>query len=219
MPYPESKTFYSLTTKTDSMKPSERIFGITGGIGCGKSTIMKLLKQMPGIVTCDADQIAKDIILSGAYDNTISPLLEAVLLPSGSARLKQIADIIFTSPEKMKVFQKFIHPLVWQEIIRVRNTSDNESILIVESAIIYESNWSNLFYRVIVVTCRPEEQRQRLLQNRNMQVADIEARIALQLPLAEKVSRADFVIDTTGSENGLEKSVANLFQYLTNRQL
>ena len=159
-----------------------KVFGLTGNIGCGKSTVASMFSKHPDVVILDCDQIAKEIISGGAYKEKINSILGTNVFLRGKADLKHIAKIIFKKLEKKRLFEAFIHPLVWATVKKKVEAFKETQICIVESAIIYETKNEDKFDGVILVTCNPKEQLRRLQKNRKMSLEDIKSRIGRQLP-------------------------------------
>jgi len=191
-----------------------KAFGLTGNIGCGKSTVATLLSKYPDVMIIDCDQIAKEIISSGFHKEEINSILGANIFASGNADFKVIANIIFGDPKKKKLLEELLHPFVWDVIEKKVRVIGNQKICIVESAIIYETRSEDKFTVVIVATCNPEEQLRRIRENRTMNNVQIHARIAQQLPSRKKERRAHFVIHTDCSLDKLKDRARNLYHNL-----
>ncbi len=195
-----------------------KAFGLTGNIGCGKSTVMELLKKHLYIATIDCDRLAKGFVQLPMYREQINDILGIDASPGGQINLGLIAKTIFQDPIKKKRFEDFFHPRVWSAVETIHSTFygfDNQIMFIVESAIIYEIGEEGRFDDgVIVVTCNEAEQIRRLREDRRMDETDIKARMARQLPSAEKESRAQFVIHTDCSRTELAQRVKVLYEQL-----
>jgi len=188
-----------------------KTFGLTGNIGCGKSTVASFLSKYPDVVIIDCDQIAKKVISSGLHKEEINSILGANVFMGENADFKAIANIIFSDSKKKKLLEELLHPFVWDAVEKKVIANGDQKICIVESAIIYETRNEGKFTAVIVATCNPEEQLRRTLENRNMDNVQIQARIAQQLPSREKERRAQFVIHTDCSLKQLKNRARNLY--------
>jgi dephospho-CoA kinase len=191
-----------------------KAFGLTGNIGCGKSTVAKLLSEYPDVLVIDCDFVAKEIILGDLYKQEINSILDADVFADGRVDLKAIAKIIFTNPEKKKLFEELIHPLVWASVQEKVDAAPSQQICVVESAIIYETGSEDMFASVIVAVCDQEEQFRRLQANRNMSRAQIEVRVAQQLASSKKEEMAKYVVRTDCNWEELKANVADLYQKL-----
>ncbi len=175
---------------------SMKAFGITGNIGCGKSSVLKILNEYLDILIIDCDKVSKTLIGCGAYTDEINTILGFDAFPNGDADFKLIAKTIFTDITKLKAIEELMHPKVWQHVESI--VANESRICVVESAIIFEKNVQDRFeYGVIVVDCSEKEQFRRLWENRQMNDEKVKAVLALQLPAIEKLLKADYVIDTT----------------------
>lgn len=200
----------NLEKKGQPMKP----FGLTGNIGCGKSTVATLLSKYPDVLILDCDQIAKEIISSEAHQKEINHILGTDVFPKEKADFKAIAKIIFEEPEKKRLLETLIHPLVWSIVDQRAAAIGETKICIVESAIIFETDSENRFAAIIVATCNPHEQFRRMRDNRHMDDVQIGARLDQQLPSEEKVRRAQFVIHTDCDLDQLKDRVSDLYHNL-----
>ncbi len=192
------------------------IFGLTGNMGCGKSTVSRLLKQNPDIIVFDSDRIAKELLLRPENQRKLQEILGAEILSDEEVDFQKIAEIIFKDPEKKQELEAFIHPLTRQTIHeRIQRISDR-FIVIVESALIYEASWERYFDAVIVATCDIYEQYRRIFNRSNLSPAEIRDRLKAQLSQDEKIGRSRFVIDTVCTMEELQKRVDELYSALKN---
>jgi dephospho-CoA kinase len=192
------------------MKP----FGLTGNIGCGKSTVASLLSKYQDVMILNCDYIAKEIISNNIHEKEISDILGVEVFPNEKADLKLIARIVFNQPKKKRLLEALVHPLVWTTVQeRINQVGDNK-ICVVESAIVYETCSESKFSAIIVATCNPHEQFRRLRESRQMDDVQIQARLDQQLPSSEKEQRAQFVVRTDCSLDQLKDRVRDLYQNL-----
>lgn len=195
-----------------------KTFGLTGNIGCGKSTVASLLSKYPDVLVFDCDRIAKEIISGGLYKKEINYILGIDAFVSENPDFEKIAKIIFKNNKKKKLFEELIHPLVWATVEETIESAGNQKICIVESAIIYETKSEDKFVAVIVAACNPKEQFRRIQNDRKIDCADIQARLAQQIPSSEKEARAQFVIHTDCSKTTLKDRVSDLYQKLKQKK-
>ncbi len=197
-----------------SKKPT---YGLTGNMGCGKSTVAKFLCQFQDVVTFSADDIAKELLCEKRHAEKLSGLLKANIFTGGRVDFHKIAQVVFSDPEALRKLERFIHPLTWQAIRDRIQGHTKASFFVVEAALIYEVGWENFFNAVIVVTCSPEEQHRRIQSNKGLPEEETARRLTRQLPIEEKVRRADFVIDTTCPLEEVRSKVKDLHYQLTRR--
>jgi dephospho-CoA kinase len=189
-------------------------FGLTGNIGCGKSTIATLLGKFPDVLILDCDRIAKEIISGNDHRQQINTILGTNVFLDEKADFQTIARIIFEKPEKKRLLETLIHPLVWATVDERVASAGDSKICVVESAIIFETGSEGKFAAIIVATCNPHEQFRRLRDNRHTDDIQIQARLDQQLPSSVKEQRAQFVIHTDCSLNQLEDRVSDLYHNL-----
>ncbi len=207
-----------------------RIIGLTGGIGTGKSTVARILEQH-GIPVADADQLARQALAVG------SPIRERVLERYGPTLQAQdghldrgrLGAIVFADPGERLWLEEQIHPFVKTELrhfLEAHGTSaplhecvdalhrlendrgtEGSPAVCLMIPLLFEAHMEDWVSEIWVVTCTPEQQQQRLSLRDPLTTEQIEARIASQWPLAEKVRRADVVLDNSGSLSDLQRQV------------
>ena len=196
--------------------------GITGGIGCGKSEVCKLLKKS-GIPIINADLVARKIIDNN--DKIKSKLKKSfgdnVYLPDGRLDRKRVAQIIFKDEAAKNRINKIVHPHVIEfqkRALQKLEKSGKFKIAGVEAALIYEAGSETQFDVVVVVSVSQDTVIQRLVKRSGLSGEEILNRIKSQLPLSEKINRADYVINNDGSIEDLKDKVKNLLCLLKNRE-
>ncbi len=190
------------------------IFGLTGNIGCGKSTVASLLSTCPNVYIHNTDEIAKSILADPKSLEIVRSILGSKVIHDGIVDRSAVARVIFGNSVKKRSFEAWMHPRVWETVYTQMSPSSYDDIHVVESAIIYEMGDVDRFSEIIVVTCDEEVQKERLRRNRKMSDEDIELRMDHQLPAAVKAARANFVIDTNCDQGTLLKNVLKLYRWL-----
>lgn len=196
------------------------VVGLTGGIGTGKSTVSEMLARY-GAVVCDADRIAREVVEAGTqgFDEVVDAFGEDVVGPDGSLDRQALARIVFNEPEKRKTLESIIHPRVGLEIARtIDEERDTDHVVVLDVPLLLEvpGGSARLTDLVVVVAASESEQLERLAA-KGMDRDDAEARIAAQMPMAEKIERADRVIHNDGSLEDLERQVTELWEELSER--
>ena len=194
--------------KVDFMRPfpGKSVIGLTGGIACGKSSVLEIFAEN-GWEAISTDQLAGEILAS---DKQVADLLlgrwgKAVFDERGIVDKKQIAEIVFSKPHERSWLESILHPLVraaWQSKI---DKSEN-SLFVVEIPLLFENDLQSHFAHVISLFASREIQVARLLE-RGLPLKQAEGRIDAQLPVEEKVERADSVFLGHGSRAFLERQV------------
>lgn len=179
------------------------VIGITGGIGSGKSRFTRgLAARLGNAPTMDADLVARELLVSDAEAVAAVRarfgdwVFDAV---SGAVSRERLREIVFNDAAARRDLEAILHPRVrrhwvnWAESRRrLRDASDAPSL--VEIPLLYETGAEEHFDRVVVVACRPETQERRLREHRGLPVEVARRILASQLPVAEKIRRADHVV-------------------------
>jgi dephospho-CoA kinase len=175
--------------------------GLTGGIATGKSTVARTLVQL-GAALMDADEVAHEIILPGrpAYDEIVRAFGSGILAADRSIDRAALGSIVFADPGKRRLLNGITHPRIGESIARglQDKAQDGCTICVVEAALLIENGRADIFRPLIVVSTDLETQINRLIGRDRISRADAFERIQSQMPVAEKVKKADFVIDNSG---------------------
>jgi len=190
-----------------------RLFGLTGNIGAGKSTVARLLVRH-GVPVIDADQVARDVVQSGqpALGEIAARFGPGVLQADGSLDRKALGALVFSDANERKALNAIIHPRISQAAaVRIAAlAAAGHAVAVYEAALIVENGLDRGLDGLIVVIAKEELQLVRLRLRDGLTEAEALARLAAQLPAAEKVKRATFVIENHGSEADLDAQVAKL---------
>jgi len=176
--------------------------GLTGGIASGKSTVAARMREL-GLTVLNADLLAHQLMEPGqpAYEDVVREFGRDVLAADGTVDRKKLGEIVFRDPAKRERLNAIVHPRVIQareEQLKQMEAQDPRGIAIVEAALLIEAGYSKKLDRLIVCSCRPEQQMERL-RRRGLSEDEARQRIAAQLPLEEKLRLADDVVDCSGT--------------------
>jgi len=194
--------------------------GLTGGIGCGKSTVAAMLREQ-GFHLLEADPLAHRLIEPGqpAYKEVVREFGRGIVSEGGRIDRAKLAAIVFSNPPKLQRLNQIVHPRVLKaldhELAELERT-DPGGVAVVEAALLIESSYHEKLDRLVVVWCEPEQQIERLVA-RGMSRADVERRIAAQLAMDQKRRMADDEIDCSGTLEHTREQVEALVARL--RQL
>jgi dephospho-CoA kinase len=184
------------------------VFGLTGGIASGKSAVAKRFRER-GVPVIDADELAREAVAPGSegLGDVVRAFGPEVLGPDGALDRKKLAAQVFNDDAKRKMLNGIVHPIVttltFQRAATLRD--EGHPLACYEAALIVENGVADAF-RPLVVVAAPEEVQIARACARDAAAADeIRARIRAQMPLADKVKAADFVIENTGSLAELER--------------
>jgi len=183
------------------MKAAQRIIGLTGGIATGKSTVSKYLQEQHQIPVLDADDFARKAVepesaILAAVANRFGPM---ILKANGSLDRSRLGEVVFSQPAERAWLEQQIHPFVRQCFMEAMDDLANVPIVVQAIPLLFEANLVDQVTEVWVVTCSPRQQQQRLMQRNQLTAEQAEARIRSQMPLDQKVARADTVLDNSGS--------------------
>jgi dephospho-CoA kinase len=187
------------------MKMLKKVFGLTGGIGSGKSTLAKILqKKYSDIEVFDCDNVAKKI-------------MEEETKKTGNVfDKKKIAKIIFNNPEEKIKLERLIHPKVWHELDKLIKKLDKEKIVLVETAILFETGKNKDMFKNIGVVCGLTERKRRIKKRNNWSDEEINLRIKNQSNQEIIKKKTDVIIDSECSLKELEGKAEKLYEYLVN---
>lgn len=190
------------------------ILGITGGISSGKSLVVKTLKDL-GIEVISADEIVHSLLSQPYYLNKIREFFGEEVFDGEVLNRKKLGRIIFSSEEKRKILNNLLHPPVLK-IIReeIEENKENKGILAFEVPLLFEVGIEGWFDEIWVVYSSFEKQIERLVKRDNISYEEAINKINSQLPLEEKVKRAHYVIDNSGSMENTINQVKERFCHI-----
>lgn len=216
--------------------------GLTGSLGSGKSTVATILREL-GAEVIEADELGRELMEPGhqVYDEIVAEFGPEVVLPDGRLNRPKLAELVFSSRDsrsRLDDLNSIVHPAViaaqgdWMRQILQRNHS---AIAIVESALIFEverdarqrgesegilTYWRRRFDAVVVVTAPDVLKIARYVERRSpghwdeAVATDARARLARQISDEQKILRANFVIENTGTLEELHAKVVDLWKRL-----
>ncbi|MEC2071708.1 dephospho-CoA kinase [Alkalihalophilus marmarensis] len=192
------------------------LIGLTGGIASGKSTVSNWLSEH-GYPIIDADKIARDVVEPGmgAYEGIVGQFGREILFEDGTINRKKLGSIIFKDVKKRSELNQIVHPAVRREMLaqKDRYEAEGHETIIFDIPLLFESNLFHLVDRVMLVYVDKQTQLNRLLERDQAGSEDAKARIASQLPLEDKKSRADYIIDNSGSLEETFQQLKNVIQH------
>lgn len=176
------------------------LIGLTGNIATGKSTVARMLREL-GAVVIDADQVAREVVRSGqpTLEEIVRAFGPGLLLPNGELDRPKMARLVFGDPDRLKQLEAIVHPAVREAMWRTIRAQPDDAVVVIEVIKLFESGWARECDQVWVTHCPPEVQMARLVSERGLSPAEARARVEAQNPQADKLARADVVIDTSGS--------------------
>lgn len=189
--------------------------GLTGNIGSGKSTVSKIFMIL-GIPFYNADEEAKKILNKPEIIKKIISFAGTnILTNTAMIDRKKLAAIVFENPEKLHQLNQLIHPAVLSDFNAWVNKM-NGPYIIMESAILFESNFNTLFDKIITVTANEETRINRVMNRDNVNREQVLIRMKHQIPEKEKIEKSDFII-VNNNEDLIIPQVIEIHQKLLAR--
>ena len=191
---------------------------LTGGIGTGKSCVVRLLRDR-SVPTVDADQLARAAVQP---DQPACARLRArfgpgIFAADGTLDRARLGRLVFAEATARADLEALVHPPVREAIdawFRRCRACTRAGFAVADIPLLFETGRAGAFDRVVVVACDPATQIQRVMARDRLPAADVRRRVAAQLPIAEKVARADAVVRTDGSFDETARQVDSLCRTL-----
>lgn len=177
--------------------------GITGGISTGKTTFCDCLREIvPDATFFNADQAARDLT---AHDLEVRELIgrefgAAIFSASGDLNRTQMRSIVFTDAEKKRALEQILHPRIRRQwSLEAKSRRNSTDLFFADIPLLYETGGETLCDSVVVVACSPSVQLERLVARTQLDRSAAEQMIRSQMPLAEKIRRADHIVWNNGT--------------------
>ena len=190
--------------------------GITGGIGSGKSTASNFFKNN-GAIVFNADKEAKKHLKNTkVLQNRIIDAFGQKIVESNKLSIKKLAEVAFSS----KFDQSILNGLMWPEIFILVEEAMAEArekkveLFVVDAAMIFEANFEHMLDSTLLISTRKNIRLNRALKRKNLHLEQIQNRMSLQMPEAEKKRKADYIINNDGTEENFLKKLNDFFKNL-----
>lgn len=197
------------------MSRRKHVLGITGNIACGKSVVVEMLNEL-GAETMDGDAMVHQMMGPGSE---LGPAIrerfgEGTVREDGSIDRAALGAIVFSDPQALADLEEMIHPRVVAEK-RAAMYRPGPDVLVLDAIKLFEAGIADDCDEVWVINCSRETQIERLLKRNGIDRAEAERRIDAQPPQAEKVARADVVIENDGDLEDTRAQVLAAWKRLT----
>lgn len=196
------------------------VFGLTGGIASGKSTVASILRER-GIPVVDADQVARDVVAPGTpgLEAIVERFGEEVIDDNGELDRKRLGDLVFGDEESRLALEAITHPRIATESMRrlMAAMAQGSEIVFYEAALLVETGRFRDFAALVVVSAPEAAQLERLMSRDGLSRDAARSRIDSQMPLDDKIACADFVIENVGTVNALNTRVDELLDWASAR--
>lgn len=198
---------------------------LTGGIACGKSTLAKFLREL-GIRLLDADDVVHELEATGgaAVPAIVARFGAGILAADGSVDRPKLAGIVFADAAARRDLEAILFPLVrsrlrafTSEAARRGRPPSTAPLYIAIIPLLFESHWEGDYDIILAITSPLECQIHRMMRTRGYSRVQAEARLAAQMPVAEKAARADFVVVNDSTHEHLKDEARRLVAWLKER--
>jgi dephospho-CoA kinase len=196
-------------------KPATLSVGLTGGIGSGKSEVLKRLKAR-GATVVDADLAARRVVEPGTdgYDAVVKEFGSEVVGPDGALDRPKLGAVVFADPERLAALNAIVHPRVGALMAEWADAAPEGGIVVYDIPLLVEGGADRGYAAVIVVDADEEVRYARLLANRGMSRGDATARMAAQASREDRLAAADYVIANNGSLEDLDQETDRVWSEL-----
>ncbi len=207
---------------TEMNSNKRHVIGLTGGIGSGKSLVCRLLAER-GVPIIDTDLIARDVVAPGTpgLQIVIDNFGKDYLLDNGELNRKKLRNLIFEQPEKKRLLESILHPLIHQEMLRqirqyqsIANSSGDPSIIVVAIPLLTEKlkdgDQPDYLDEIWVVDCSEATQLQRAASRDSQSPEQIQAIMKQQSSRQHRLKWADRTIHNDGTREDLERQIDQL---------
>jgi dephospho-CoA kinase len=184
------------------MKPFQYAIALTGSIATGKSSAVKILKEL-GLFFIDADKIAHKIL--DEQHSQIAKMFGLQYLIGERVNRKALGQHIFSNPQDKKRLERLLHPLIYIEIERVAKEKDKlKQPYIIDIPLFFETNRYPIETTIVVYTPK-EKQLKRLMSRDGFSNIEAQNRINAQISIEEKILKATYIIDNSGDLKALQQ--------------
>ena len=189
--------------------------GLTGGIASGKSTVSSMLRAL-GAVVIDADQLARDVVAKGTpgLQAVVEEFGPSVLTDTGELDRPAVARVVFADDSARKRLEGIVHPLVFEEIVRLEAEAPAGALVVHDIPLLAESGRGDTFDAVVVVDAPPELQVSRMVRDRGWTEEEARSRMGAQASRVDRRAVATYVIENTGSLEELRREVEDVYKQL-----
>jgi dephospho-CoA kinase len=195
--------------------------GLTGGIASGKSTVARMFVEK-GAILIDFDGLAHAVEMpeGSVWREIVGHFGEGILLPDQRIDRVKLGAIVFSDRQKRKTLNRLVHPAVfgeWQKRLAEIEKERPDAVVVSDIPLLFEAGVEKMVDLVLLVYISPEEQIRRLMIRSSFTPEEAERRVASQMPIGEKIPRADIVIRNGGSVEETAREVDRAWEELRRR--
>ena len=184
--------------------------GLTGGVGCGKSTVSRYLSSL-GIPIVDGDRIAHEATAPGSevLREIARVFGDEMLKADGALDREKLAALVFSDEEKRQALNGIIHPYVWRKVVTEMLAAEaaGHSLIVLDMPLLIEIGWHLRVESIWVVAAPKDVQIERVCQRDGVTREQALARMRMQMPTDKKIGYADIVIDNSGTPEATYRQV------------
>lgn len=196
------------------------LFGLTGGIACGKSTVAGFFARR-GVPVIDADLVARQVVAPGTegLSEIVGAFGAEILSSDGTLDRTKMASIVFADTRARRRLEAITHPRIRERTVTLAAelSRQGHTIAAYEAALLVEKGLTEMFRPLVVVAVDPEVQVRRLMVRDGASEIQARSRLEAQMPIAEKLGSADFVIDTSGTLEQVEQRTMEVLASICER--
>jgi dephospho-CoA kinase len=181
--------------------------GLTGGIASGKSTVAQILRQK-SVPVIDADQLAHQALAVNKPD-LIHMFGPAILGANGDIDRRQLGDIVFSSPQKLKQLEALVHPWVQSQVRQLKQQMQDQGVAmaVYDVPLLFEKGLQEQFDQVVLVYAPRTTMKERLIKRNHLSETEADLRLDRQWDIEDKKNQSDYVIHNEGDFVHLEELV------------
>jgi dephospho-CoA kinase len=192
--------------------------GLTGGIGSGKSVVARMFKD-EGAYVIDLDDLARRVVEPDkpAWRDVLAYFGTGILNPDRTLNRSALAEIVFSDPKSRKVLEEFTHPRIFEErdaLLEAIKEKDPCSVVVIEFPLLFELSFQKKFDKVILVYVSRDAQIRRARERDGHSQMEVEKKLRAQIPIDEKRSLSDYIIDNEGSLDNTRDQVRGVMRDL-----
>lgn len=191
-----------------------KVLGLTGGIAAGKTAVGQLF-QARGAVLIDADQVARQVVQKSqpGLAEIVALFGTTILNAAGELDRSKLGRLVFSDPSQLNRLNAVIQPRIRQEIINqsAAYRAQGYPLVVVMIPLLYEMNYETICDAVLDVDIPLELQVKRVMMRDHLTIDEAKQRITAQLSREQRLSRADFILDTSGNLLQLQENFDELW--------
>jgi dephospho-CoA kinase len=190
--------------------------GLTGGIGCGKSTAVQRFREL-GVPVIEADVIAREVVAVGqpALQEIANVFSAQALQLDGALNRAWLRQTVFSDPVLLQQLEAILHPRIRAEILTQIDACTQSAYVIVDVPLLFEKGYTQLFERILVIDCLPEQQQMRVHKRDGSDDAVIASIMQSQIGREARLQQADDVLSNTASITDFYEKIDYLnFKYI-----